>query len=578
MLNYNLHIKGKVMNIKEKILLCFKSEVVKEFNLKEENFSIPPNNNMGDMCLACFGFSKELHKSPMDVVNILTTGFNYGGIVEKTEVVGGYLNFFLNKQIVMQEVLKEVLENKEKYGSSNEGNGKTICLDFSSVNLAKYMHIGHLSTTIIGNVLRNVFNFLGYKTVAINYVGDYGTPFGKMVSAYLMWGNEEELNKRGVDYIQDLYIKFCQKAEEDKSLEDKARECFVKIENKDKEIYPIYKKFIEISINETKRIYGLLNISFDSWRGESYYSDKMDNIVNELKERNLLQDSEGAKIVDLSEYNLGVCLIRKKDGSSLYATRDLAACEDRYANYKFDKSLYVTDVSQKLHFSQFFKVLELLGKPYAKNLHHVYYGRFSLPEGKIASRKGKQALLRDILDYSINKTTEIMQNNKTLKEDEKQEIAKAVGVGAVVFSAVKNEKIKDVVFDIDDALDFEGETSPYIQYTHARCCSIINKAKEENINFKNFNYEDVNNESSYELVKSLNKFPEAVVQASQKFEPCLISRALIDISKNFNKYYINNRVVENGATNKTRLMLVIATKTAINNGLTLLGIKSPEKM
>ena len=566
------------MNIKEKILSCFNIDVIKNFNLKEENFSTPPNSNMGDMCLACFAFSKQLHKSPLEIASMLTEGFDYSSYVEKTEVVGGYLNFFMSKQKVSRELLEEILEKKDNFGSSTEGEDKTICLDFSSVNLAKYMHIGHLSTTIIGNVLRNIYNFLGYKTVAINYVGDYGTPFGKMVSAYIMWGNEQELNKRGVDYIQDLYIKFCQEAENDKTLEDKARECFVKIENKDQEIYPIYKKFIEISINETKRIYNLLNISFDSWRGESYYSDKMDGIVNELQVKNLLKDSEGAKIVDLTNYNLGVCLIRKKDGSSLYATRDLAACEDRYKNYNFYKSLYVTDVSQKLHFSQFFKILELLNRPYAKDLHHVYYGRFSLPEGKIASRKGKQALLRDILDYSINKTAEIVNKNESLSKEEKQKISNAVGIGAVVFSAIKNEKIKDVVFDIDGALDFEGETSPYIQYTHARCCSIISKANTKNINFKNFNFDSINNESSYELVKALNKFPEAVIQSSQKFEPCLISRALIDISKSFNKYYINNRVVEHGVVNETRLMLVNATKIVINNGLKLLGITSLEKM
>ena len=565
------------MNIKEKILTCFDKNIIEKFKIKEENLMVPPNSNMGDMCMACFSFSKQLHKSPMEIANDLTENFNYNGIVEKTQVVGGYLNFFVNKEKLTKEVSSEILNLENKFGSSTEGEGKTICLDFSSVNLAKYMHIGHLSTTVIGNVLRNIFNFLGYKTVAINYVGDYGTPFGKMVSAYLLWGNEEELNKRGVDYIQDLYIKFCQKAEEDKTLDDMARDCFVKIENRDEKIYPIYKKFIEISIEETKRIYSLLNISFDSWRGESYYSDKMEDIVNELANKKLLVDSDGAKVVDLSQFNLGVCLIKKKDGSSLYATRDLAACEDRYKNYKFFKSLYVTDVSQKLHFSQFFKVLELLNRPYAKDLHHVYYGRFSLPDGKIASRKGKQALLRDILDYSMSKTREIVDKNINLSDVEKEEISKMVGVGAVVFSAVRNEKIKDVVFDIDDALDFEGETSPYIQYTHARCASIIRKANCE-IDFNSFKFEDVNNESAYELIKALNKFPESIKQASEKFEPCFISRTLIDISKCFNKYYSNNRVVENGAVNNTRLMLVCATKIIIKNGLKLLGISSPEKM
>ena len=304
----------------------------------------------------------------------------------------------------------------------------------------------------------------------------------------------------------------------------------------------------------------------------------MDAIVDEINKKGLLKDSEGAKIVDLSEHNLGACLIKKKDGSSLYATRDLAACEDRYNNYHFDKSLYVTDVSQKLHFAQFFKVLELLGKPYSQNLHHIYYGRFSLPEGKIASRKVKQALLRDILDYSISKTAQIVENNKNLTQEEKQQVSKSVGVGAVIFSAVKNEKIKDVVFDLDEALDFEGETSPYIQYTHARCCSIIKKAGVENLESIELNYSQIDNPTSYELLKSLNKFIDAVAAAGSKFEPCLISRALIDISKCFNKYYNNNRVVEDNTINTTRLAVVEATKCVLSEGLSILGIDAPQKM
>lgn len=566
------------MNIKNLIINCFNKNILKEFDLLEENISIPPNSQMGDYCMPVFAYAKKLQKNPAEIAGLLTQDFDYTHVVEKTQVVGGYLNFFLNKKIISLMILEEALTKGQSFGASNIGQGQTVCLDFSSVNLAKYMHIGHLSTTVIGNCLRNIFNHLGYKTVAINYVGDYGTPFGKMISAYLMWGNEQELNARGVDYIQDLYIRFCQEAETNPELDDKARETFLKIEKKDAEIYPIFQKFIEISINETKRIYNLLNITFDSWRGESYYSDKMDAIVDELTSKGLLQDSQGAKIVDLSEHNLGACLIRKKDGSSLYATRDLAACEDRYKNYHFSKSLYVTDVSQKLHFSQFFKVLELLGKDYAKNLHHIYYGRFSLPDGKIASRKGKQALLRDILDYSINKTKTIVENNQNLTEEEKQQIAKSVGVGAVVFSAVKNEKIKDVVFDIDEALDFEGETSPYIQYTHARCCSIIKKAGEQKIDCSSLIFDDINNTTSFELIKSINKFPEIVENSAQKFEPCLISRCLIDISKAFNKYYSNNRVVENGEVNQTRLALVKITQNVIAEGLTLLGIEHPEKM
>ena len=566
------------MDIKQQIINCFDAQVAKEFELSVSKISSPPNTEMGDFCLPTFVYAKKLGKNPMQIAEIITENFNYNSVVESTKVVGGYLNFFLNKKIVSLKIVDEILNNKNAFAKSTEGNGKTVCIDFSSVNLAKYMHIGHLSTTVIGHVLRNIFNHLGYKTVAINYIGDYGTPFGKMITAYKMWGNEKELEARGVDHIQDLYIKFCQQAEIDPTLDDKARECFLKIENKDPETYAIFKKFIEISINETKRIYSLLNISFDSWRGESYYSDKMDAIVDEIASKGLLKDSEGAKIVDLSEHNLGACLIKKKDGSSLYATRDLAACEDRYKNYKFDKSLYVTDVSQKLHFAQFFKVLELLGKPYSQNLHHIYYGRFSLPEGKIASRKGKQALLRDILDYSISKTAQIVDNNSNLSQQEKAEIAKSVGVGAVIFSAIKNEKIKDVVFDLDEALDFEGETSPYIQYTHARCCSIIRKADKTNITSSNLDFSQIDNATSYELLKSLNRFVEAVENAGKKFEPCLISRSLIDISKCFNKYYSNNRVVENGNVNATRLAVVEATKCVLNEGLSILGIDAPHKM
>lgn len=567
------------MDIKKLIIDCFDDNAKVNFNLNKESISTPPNTNMGDYCLPCFALVKSLKKSPQEVATILTTNFDYTKIVERTEVVGGYLNFFLNKKIVTLNILAEIIASKNNFGKSNVGENKTICLDFSSVNLAKYMHIGHLSTTVIGNCLRNIFNFLGYKTIAINYIGDYGTPFGKMITAYKLWGNEKELNEKGVDYIQDLYIKFCKEAETDETLNEQARINFAKIEKKDSDVYPLYEKFIKISKDEIQNIYKLLNISFDSWRGESYYSDKMEPVVNELNEKGLLQDSNGAKIVDLSDFNLGACLIRKSDGSSLYATRDLAACEDRFKNYNFHKSLYITDVSQKLHFAQFFKVLDLLGRDYAKNLHHIYYGRFSLPNGKIASRMGKQAILKDILNYSISKTKEIVNNNNKLTAEEKNKIATSVGVGAVVFSAIRNEKIKDVVFDLDEALDFNGETSPYIQYTVARCFSIINKVASiiKNSSYE-LDYNEISDESSYELIKTLNKFPDTVLLASEKFEPCLISRLLIDISKAFNKYYSNNRVFNENDVKRTRLALVEATKNVLQQGLTILGIEALEKM
>ncbi len=419
----------------------------KEINFTADNLQLTPNLDMGDVCLPCFSFAKVLRKSPMAIAEDLAKLVNTQGFVDRVEVVNGYLNFFVNRKKLSYNILNEVLVGGDNFGKSDIGKGKTICIDYSSVNLAKYMHIGHLSTTLIGECIKKAHNYLGYKTVAINYVGDYGTPFGKMIAGYKLWGTEEDVLSRGIDAIQDLYVKFNAEAENDESLNDLAREWFKKIENKDPEALKIYNVFIKLAIEDIEKIYSLLNISFDSWRGESYYNDKMQPIIDELSSKGLLQDSQGAKIVDLEPYKLGVCLIQKSDGTSLYATRDLAAADDRYINYNFDKSLYVTDVSQKQHFAQFFKVLELLDRPYHKGLEHVYYGRFSLPNGtKIASRKGKQAVLKDIFKVAIEKAEKVIAD-KYNNEAESKKIAEAVGIGAVVFSALKQEKIKDVVFD-----------------------------------------------------------------------------------------------------------------------------------
>ena len=564
------------MNIKPKIIEAINLDKI-GLQIREEMLSVPPNPEMGDFSLPCFSFAKELKKSPIAIAEEICKNIKNGGIIQEAKVVNGYVNFFVNKKMLCTNVLTEILSGVDDFGRSNIGEGKTICLDFSSINLAKYMHIGHLSTTTIGNSLNQIAKFLGYHTVAINYIGDYGTPFGKMVAAFKLWGNDEDLAKTGVEYIQDLYIKFCQEADKNPELDDLARETFKKIEEKDPEVFPIYSKFIKYSIEEAEKMYALLNITFDSWRGESYYSDKLKPVVEELDKSGLLQDSQGAKVVDLSDHNLGVCLITKKDGTSLYSTRDLAAADDRYINYNFEKSIYVTDVSQKLHFAQFFKILELLNRPYAKGLVHVAYGRFSLPEGKISSRLGKQALLKDIFEYSITKTKKIM-NERGNKNVDKLRVAQEVGMGAVIFSALKNEKIKDIVFNIDEALDFEGETSPYIQYTHARCCSILEKAGENNYLIDKFDFSQVDNVEAIELVKTLNNFPTTVEYAFKNYEPCYISRLLIDISKAYNKYYATNRVIEEDGVNYSRLAITKATKIVLKNGLKLLGISAIEKM
>lgn len=568
-----------------KFIMDIKKLIVNECNfdnvlLETSMLMSPPNPDMGDYCLPCFSFAKDLKKAPNLIAQELSEHVKTGGFVSKTQVVGGYLNFFVNKQKLIFNVLNEILLQDKNFGKQSIGQDRTICIDYSSVNLAKYMHIGHLSTTTIGESLKRIYSFLGYKTIGINYIGDYGTPFGKMIAAYKLWGNEQDVVNRGVDAIQDLYIKFCAEAEKDPSLDDLARAWFKKIETKDPEALQIYNMFIKLAIEETEKIYSLLNIKFDSWRGESYYNDKMTPIIQELEQKGLLQDSQGAKIVDLSQYDLGVCLIQKSDGTSLYATRDLAAADDRYINYNFDKSIYVTDVSQRQHFAQFFKILKLLDRPYADNLLHVYYGRLSLPDGKIASRRGKQAILRDIFRAAIDKAQKVMIERGSNSSDTST-TAQNIGIGAVVFSALKYEKTKDVVFDIDQALNFDGETSPYIQYTHARCCSILQKSNNNDLSQilkVDFDFNQVNSSECAELIKLLNNFPDTVINAAKDNEPCYISRLLIDICKEFNKFYNNNRIISSDKIFYTRLALVKATKIVLCNGLNLLNIVAIEKM
>lgn len=568
-----------------KFIMDIKKLIVNECNfdnvlLETSMLMSPPNPDMGDYCLPCFSFAKDLKKAPNLIAQELSEHVKIGGFVSKTQVVGGYLNFFVNKQKLIFNVLNEILLQDKNFGRQSIGQDRTICIDYSSVNLAKYMHIGHLSTTTIGESLKRIYSFLGYKTIGINYIGDYGTPFGKMIAAYKLWGNEQDVVNRGVDAIQDLYIKFCAEAEKDPSLDDLARVWFKKIETKDPEALQIYNMFIKLAIEETEKIYSLLNIKFDSWRGESYYNDKMTPIIQELEQKGLLQDSQGAKIVDLSQYDLGVCLIQKSDGTSLYATRDLAAADDRYINYNFDKSIYVTDVSQRQHFAQFFKILKLLDRPYADNLLHVYYGRLSLPDGKIASRRGKQAILRDIFRAAIDKAQKVMIERGSNSSDTST-TAQNIGIGAVVFSALKYEKTKDVVFDIDQALNFDGETSPYIQYTHARCCSILQKSNNNDLSQilkVDFDFNQVNSSECAELIKLLNNFPDTVINAAKDNEPCYISRLLIDICKEFNKFYNNNRIISGDKIFYTRLALVKSTKIVLCNGLNLLNIAAIEKM
>ena len=563
------------MDLKEIVLKELENiEELKEVPVSDL-LTFPIDNVNGDVCLPCFTLAKSLRKAPKIIADelkekIVTNTFS------KIDSVNGYLNFYLDRKAVFNAVMKNMV-TLDNIGSKNVGEGKTVFIDFCSVNLAKYMHIGHLSTTIIGNVIANIYENLGYKVVRLNYVGDYGTPFGKMITAFKRWGSIDDINKNGVDAIQDLYVKFNQEADNDPSLMDEAREWFLKIEKGDKEACDIYNLFIEKSIDEVKNLCNILGVSFDSWRGESYYNDKMTPIVNELDSMGLLQTSEGAKIVDLEKDNLGICMIQKSDGASLYATRDLAAVQDRFETYNFDLGFYVTSIQQKLHFDRWFKVCEYMGRPYAGNLKHIAYGTYSMPTGKIGSRFGKQALVRDMLDQAISKAHDIVTTRGT-KVDDVDSLSKAIGVGCIVFGVLKSEKIKDSVFDMDAALNFEGETSPYMQYTHARCCSILEKAGISDIAWNDTELDSIDNVDTFELVKHLNNFEKVVLDAAKNYEPCLISRYLLNLCSLFNKFYNSYRIIENDVVVTSRLAVVLVTKKVLCKGLKLLGIEPITKM
>ena len=509
------------------------------------SLTLTPDVSMGDYSLPCFVFSKTLHASPVQIAEQIKECVNLGEYIEKVQVVGGYLNFYLNKEAI----IKNVIQTTKNGYSPKAKNNKVMCIDYSSVNLAKYMHIGHWATTIIGEAISRLYENQGYKVVRMNYVGDYGLPFGKMMYGYLTWGNSQDVENRGIDALQELYVKFC--ANESEELLEKAREYSKKIEEKDEKIYPIYEWFIEISKKEAKRLLDRAGITFDTWRGESYYNDKMDSVISELKQSGLAKTSEGALIVDLNDYNLGVSVIQRSDGASLYVTRDIAALEDRYKTYNFDEMIYVTAVQQCNHFEKLFKICELLKKPYADKLYHAAYGMFSLPEGKIASRKGKQALFEDLLNDAEENVSNAMKD-KNFDESKRKELCEKIGKSAVAFSILKVDRIKDKVFDKDQATSFDGETAPYIQYTLARINSILKKANDNNIQYLQAGLNDINSESVFTICKQLNGIQDTIDLAFAKKEPSILAREVILLCKNFNKFYGEQKVIDLTNIEKTQ--------------------------
>lgn len=566
------------MDFKAKISKHIKIDGLTEGEIYEL-LSITTNIKMGDFSLPCFVLAKTLRMSPNVIAQNITNEIIQTEWLNKVEAAGGYVNFYLNRQFVSGQVLKNVLSEGSSFAKSDEGKGKTIVMDYSSVNIAKQMHIGHLSTTAIGNSLNKIYKFLGYKTVGLNYLGDYGIQFGNIIAAHKTFGSEQELISGGIDYVQKMYAK-SRIAVEDEDFEELGKFWFSQIEKKDAEAIRLFNIFKELTLTDVKPIFDLLNMTFDEWKGELYYCDKMQPVVEELKRKNLLIESRDRRIVDLEEDGLNVAVIVKEDGSTRYLTRDLAAAIDRYNTYSFDKCLYITAYEQNLHFAQLFKVLEKMNYDFAKNLVHVSYGRVSLPEGKLSSRGGAKALLKDIFNSAIERANEIIENkNPNLKN--KDEVAKAVGVGAVIYGALANQKTKDSVFILEDALSFEGETAPYMQYTYARCASVIKKYNELNLNKKPLpNYNAVVSDEAFEIVKIINNFSSIIKEAANKYEPSIISKAVMSLAKNFNRFYHECKIIdaENLAVMEARVELVKTTQIILRLGLNLLGIQVVEEM
>ena len=535
---------------------------------------IPPSAELGDYAFPCFKLSKALRKSPMMIADALAAEI-HADFLSRVEAVKGYLNFFLDRATYAARVLGAVLEQGENYGSDNSGAGKTVVLDYSSINIAKRFHIGHLSTTMIGNSLYKLHKFFGWNAVGVNHLGDWGTQFGKMIAAYKRWGDHDTVAAGGVDEMVKLYVRFNAEAKENESLNDEGRAWFKRIEDGDPEALEIFEWFKSVTLRDAERVYDLLGVKFDSYAGESFYNDKMGPIVDALKEKGLLREDQGAQIVDLEPYGMPPALILRSDGATLYITRDLAAAKYRKDTYNFDKSLYVVAYQQDLHFRQLFKVLELMGYEWYKDCEHVAFGMVSYEGQTLSTREGRIVYLEDLLNEAIRKSRAIIDEKSPDLED-KDAVARQVGVGAVVFFALYNNRIKDIDFYWDRALNFDGETGPYVMYTHARCCSVLRKAGECGAEPE---FAALDDPESQDVVRLLEQFPQVCKNALNKSEPSMITRYSVDLAQAYNKFYYEHKVmVDEEGTRAARLMLTKATKQTIAKALELIGLEAPERM
>ena len=566
-----------MQDFKLAIANCLK-EKIEDLTLEEivALIEVPPNKEMGDFAFPCFKLAKVFRKAPNMIAADLAENIEANGAISKVMPLGGYVNFFVNKSQLAKTVINDVLTKKEKYGHSDLGQEKAVVIDFSSPNIAKPFHIGHIRTTVIGNALYKIYDSQGYNVVRVNHLGDYGTQFGKLIVAFKLWGSKEAVEANPIPELLKLYVKFHDEAEQKPEMEDEARAWFTKLENGDEEAKALWQWFRDESLKEFARVYDLLDIEFDSYAGESFYSDKMDVVIEQLKEKGLLVQSQGTNVVDLEEFNMPPALITKNDGSTLYMTRDLAAAIYRKNTYDFDKCIYVVGSQQSLHFQQLFKVLELMGYEWSKDLIHVPFGMVALEEGTMSTRKGRVVFLEDVLKQAVEKTKEIVLSKNPNAKNVDQ-IAKQVGVGAVVFQELSNSRIKDYTFSWSRTLSFEGETGPYVQYTHARCCAVLRKAEEEVTT--DINYDLLSDGDGAEVLKVIGSFNKSILAAMRKNEPHIITRFVLDLAQAFNKFYHDNPIlVEDAELRKARLALVAATRQTIENALALLGMHAPERM
>lgn len=571
------------MNIADAIVSAVKASAGTELSVQEvySMLEYPPDAEMGDIALPCFKLSRSLRKAPPAIAQTLAQELGQSGVpgILRAEAAGGYLNFTVADTYLSEQLLEDILSAPadRPYGSSDIGAGKTVVLDYSSPNVAKPFHIGHLGTTVIGHSIKKLHEFSGYRCVGINYLGDWGTQFGKLITAYRLWGSREAVENSGIDELVALYVRFHSEAEKDPSLDGRAREEFAKLEQGDEDNLALWRWFIDISLKEYAKTYRQLGIEFDSYKGESFYTDKMPAQVEKLREKGLLKIDDGASIVDLDEYGMPPCLILKKDGSTLYPTRDIAAAVYRKQTYDFDKCIYVTSAGQCLHFAQWFKVVELMGYDWYDKLVHVPYGTVSINGEKLATRTGNVILLRDLFSMAIEKVAALIeQKNQNLEN--KDEVAEAVGVGAIVYYYLSNSRIKDISFMLEDALSFDGNTGPYAQYTYARTCSILEKTG------RGASAEECRgaalSDPERALLRTLSMFPERVSLALGEYEPSIVTRYIFEVCSDFNKFY-HECPIANAETSELRALRIRITEAVngvLGNALHLICMRTPEKI